>query len=60
MNNQQLLEWAANVIRGQQEAGSFSVISIHIEAGKITRAKIEISEKPPVVDMGIKQANMST
>lgn len=43
-----LLAWAASVIAEEQAQGSFCVISIHVEAGTITRISKEQSFKPPV------------
>ena len=47
MDSAQLLKWAASLIATEQRNRSYAQITVHIEAGRITRAKVERSEKPP-------------
>ena len=46
-DQQQLLAWAAAIIARECEAGTFGKIEIHMEGGRIVRARSERSEKPP-------------
>lgn len=46
----QLLAWAGNIIRREQEGGMYGQVIITLEAGKITRAQTVKSEKPPLTE----------
>lgn len=46
-DNRLLLAWAASLIEREQKDHSHARIEVHIEAGVITRAKVERSERPP-------------
>lgn len=42
----ELLAWAASMIEREQTEKKYSIVSVHLEAGKITRARVERSERP--------------
>lgn len=42
-----LLAWAIGLIEREQKSNAYGRVEIHLEDGKITRAKVERSEKPP-------------
>lgn len=44
--DEELLVWAASIIRREQERGTFGQIVIQMEAGRIVRARTETSERP--------------
>ena len=47
----ELLAWAASIIQKEQHDQSFGTVTIHIEKGVITRAKVERSEMPPPAEL---------
>jgi len=44
--HKQLIEWAANIIRREIEAGTYGTITVHMNNGTITRTTVERSEVP--------------
>lgn len=45
-DDRELLAWAASIIQREQGRGTFGVVSIHLQGGKIERVKIETTELP--------------
>lgn len=45
-DDKDLLAWAASIIQREQIKGTFGVVSIHLQGGKIERVKIETTELP--------------
>lgn len=43
----ELLAWAASIIQKEQCDKSYGTVTIHLEGGIVTRAKVERSEQPP-------------
>lgn len=44
--DRELLAWAASVIQREQAAGTFGVVAVHMERGRIARVKVERTEVP--------------
>lgn len=43
----ELLAWAASIIQREQQRGTFGVLQIHMQGGRIVRVKTEQTEEPP-------------
>jgi len=50
-----LLAWAASIIAQAQGDRAYSQVTVHVEAGKITRVQRTDSYKPPAPGMTAKQ-----
>lgn len=46
-SNKELLAWLASIVQREQQKGTFGVISVHMQGGKIVRVKTEQTEEPP-------------
>lgn len=42
------LAWASSILAREQEAGMHGCVIVFFEGGKITRTKVEKTEKPPL------------
>lgn len=42
----ELLAWAAGLLRRAQERQLFGQVTFHLEAGRVVRARTETSERP--------------
>jgi hypothetical protein len=42
----ELIEWVASILERECDAGTYGTITIHLESGRIVRAKTERSEMP--------------
>ena len=49
---EELLAWAANIIRREQENGTYGTITIHLEDGKMTRVSTQKNELPTFTNGG--------
>ncbi len=45
-SNEEMLVWAAGIVRREQESGTFGTVVIFLEKGVIVRAKVEKIELP--------------
>lgn len=43
---EELLVWAASIVRREQESGTYGTVVIHLEEGRITRAQVQKNELP--------------
>lgn len=48
----ELLAWAANIIRREQETGTYGSVIVHLESGTITRVQTQKNELPPFTSKG--------
>ena len=49
-SDDELLAWAGAIVAREQQSRMFGIVSVHMEAGRITRVTIESSELPPVTN----------
>lgn len=43
---EELLVWAASIVRREQESGTYGSVVIHLESGTITRVQTQKNELP--------------
>lgn len=59
-SDQDLLAWAASIIAQAQGDRAYSQVTIHLEAGRVTRVQRTDSYKPPAPGMPAKQTGRAT
>lgn len=49
-SDDELLAWAASIAQQKQRERIYGTVTIHFEAGRITRVRTETNEVPPVTN----------